>query len=241
VWNAGTGRPVTPLLPHGGRVVAASFGDQTRSVTIASRGAVCTWRMPQEWIGQTETENGQNADRNVRAAKLEGGRAQPGRSIGKKGTTADGRRLEIRQAEGGIRVHSSGPGELFTAEPGTPLTPVMAHPGAVQFAAFSPDGLYVATADEFGDVRVWDSLSGELLVAAHRMQSPIVAMDEGKVKCADGAEYHWAPGRVDEKLEYLLRQAHVLAGRRIDENQQDSLLDAHQLRDEWEMFKRESK
>src|SRR5262249_58729790 len=46
------------------------------------------------------------------------------------------------------------------------LSPPLLHDGAINFACFSPDGHYVATACSDRTVHVWDVLSGKLAMPA---------------------------------------------------------------------------
>jgi len=57
--------------------------------------------------------------------------------------------------------------------PATPLP--LSHPDDVVDAAFSPDGTFVVTSTDGGDARVWDRLSGRLLMDLPRLTGGIVS------------------------------------------------------------------
>jgi WD40 repeat protein len=230
VWDVETGRAVTPLLPHGGAVLDSVFAEQNRTLTIVSRGAICSWRLPVGWASSRDAPVEQGGDHASRSARPEGLHAQD-RELSKRSAIVNGRRIEARETQGGIRV--------FASDTGEPVGPVLDHARPVLHVGFCPDGTLLATADESGDVRVWDSETGELLVPARRPSLPIVDIDGAKVVCAGGKEYTWEVEGSNESPECLQAHARVLACARIDDVRQRQPLDARELRAEWNAYQRQ--
>jgi WD40 repeat protein/tRNA A-37 threonylcarbamoyl transferase component Bud32 len=138
VWDAATGQPLTPPLPHGHRVFSVAFSPDSRYL-VAGTGS--EWR-----IWDTAGGRGyfplQSAPRlGVRCAAL----------------SPKGRRLATADRFGHIRVWDITTGRLV-------LGPFPHGNGAqgplVQAIVFSPDGRRILTAGQDRLARVWDAATG---------------------------------------------------------------------------------
>ena len=136
VWDAATGRPITPPFQHAEGVAWAAFSpDGTRVVTASED------RTAQVWDA------------------TDGRRLTPPLSHGDDVTRAvfspDGTRIATASSDRSARV--------WDPSDGRPLTPPLEHDGQVTGVAFSPDGTLLVTTSTDGTARVWDARSGERL------------------------------------------------------------------------------
>ncbi|MDR3636502.1 MAG: protein kinase [Isosphaeraceae bacterium] len=122
------------------------------------------------------------------------------RRLGRAGASV--RRLEF-SPDGGrlLVVRSSGPGPqreggglaVWDVATGTLLFGSDEHPGAVTDAAFSPDGLRLASADRTGQVRIQEAAGGRFLLTLRGPAGPIARL----AFSPDGHRLFAAGGRVD--------------------------------------------
>lgn len=77
----------------------------------------------------------------------------------------------------GLRIVSSGGDDkvarIWDANTGTLLMTLRGHAGAVEFAAFSPDGDRIITGSDDGTAKIWDSQSGDLLQTLPKQGSEV--------------------------------------------------------------------
>ena len=62
-----------------------------------------------------------------------------------------------------VTASDDGTAKIWDANKGTLLFTLVGHTGAVNYAAFSPDGKHVATSSTDNTARIWDAQTGELL------------------------------------------------------------------------------
>jgi WD40 repeat protein len=128
VWDAATGKPLTPPLVHPHVIHGAAFSpDGSRLVTWSVDGTAQTW----------DTTTGEP-------------RSPPLVHQGEVKTAAfspDGTRVVTASWDRTARV--------WDAATGRPWSSVLGHPVAVEGAAFSPDGSRVVTWSVDGTARLW--------------------------------------------------------------------------------------
>jgi dipeptidyl aminopeptidase/acylaminoacyl peptidase len=129
VWDADSGRPLTPLLAHASPVSSASFSPDGRRVATASYDN--TARVWDAASGQPLSPPLAHDDAVVSAS-----------------FSPDGRRVATASSDKTARV--------WDAVSGQPLTPPLAHGDRVRSVSFSPDGRRVATASDDTTARVWE-------------------------------------------------------------------------------------
>ncbi len=178
VWDAATGRPITPPFQHAEGVAWAAFSpDGTRVVTASDDRTVRVWDATS---GRPITPAMEHRGRVNRAAfspdgtrvvtasedrtaqvwdATDGRRLTPPLSHGDDVTRAvfspDGTRIATASSDRSARV--------WDPSDGRPLTPPLEHDGQVTGVAFSPDGTLLVTTSTDGTARVWDARSGERL------------------------------------------------------------------------------
>jgi WD40 repeat protein/serine/threonine protein kinase len=169
VWDAATGQPLSPPLPHGGPVRSAAFSPDGRRLVTASDD-----RTARVW----DTATGRPAGITLaHEARVHSAAFSP-----------DGRRL-VTSADRTARV--------WNAATGQPVSPPLLHGGPVQSAAFSPDGRRVVTASDDRTARVWDAATGQSLIPwlSHQgiVQSAAFSPDGRRVvtASADGIAQVW--------------------------------------------------
>lgn len=154
VWDAKTGKPITPPLKHYSFVNHAAFSPDGRRVVTDGKGA-------QIWDATT----------GKRLNVLE-----PGGQINQATFSPDGRFI--------VTCGADGKAQLWEAESGTAVSPPMRHDGSVNSAAFSPDGRRLVTASDMpnsslltgrtGQLRVWDVATGEPITASFPIEGTAV-------------------------------------------------------------------
>src|SRR5262249_35283037 len=139
IYNARTGQPATPPMPHGHQVfVSAPYGftpDGRRIVTGCLDSLVRIW----------DTTTGQQTVPPMKHAHYASASFSP-----------DGRWVLSWSNDGTARV--------WSAPTAAPRCDPMRPPAVVTWAVFSPDGTRVATLCADQAVRVWDAATGRLLL-----------------------------------------------------------------------------
>ena len=143
VWDATTGKPVSPPLKHGDKIWWASFSPDGRRVVTASADNTA-----QVWDAESGTKVGQplKHDNDLTLAEF----------------SPDGRLVLTASRDNTAR--------LWDSITGRPHSPPLRHTGPVMYAAFSPDGRRVVTASDDHTARVWDVGTGKPLVPPMRNQ-----------------------------------------------------------------------
>jgi len=136
VWDATSGRPITPSLVHTGEVLTAQFSRDGRLVVTASRDR--TARVWDAQSGQPVTEPLVHRD-HVHWAEF----------------SPDGERV--------ITASTDDTACIWNVRTGRPIVPPLQHPRMVGRAVFSPDGRRVATASIDRTARIWDASTGQAL------------------------------------------------------------------------------
>jgi eukaryotic-like serine/threonine-protein kinase len=136
VYDAVTGQPITPPLPHNGTVFHAAFGPDSHHVVTASQdGTARAWELrPEEMRARS---------------------SRPGSVVNRVSSSPDGHRIVLACGDGAARI--------LDATSGRPLGSPLQHAQTVVYACFSPDGTYVVTASKDGTARVWDGTTGQAL------------------------------------------------------------------------------
>jgi WD40 repeat protein/tetratricopeptide (TPR) repeat protein len=181
VWDAATGRPLTPLMKHPDLINDVSFSpDGRRVATSCDDGAARVWNaltgqpvIPPLHHGSSMrhvafSPDGRRiltagGDAAVQAWDAATGRLLFNLHRGGTGGTAvfspDGRRIVTT---GGLSQIA----RVWDAATGRPVTPPLPHRGRVHGASFSPDGRWLVTAAGTrpggdSEIRLWDAGTGE--------------------------------------------------------------------------------
>jgi WD40 repeat protein/tetratricopeptide (TPR) repeat protein len=148
VWDAATGRSISPPLRPRGGILSARFSPDGRRLLTAGSG-----REAQVWD------------------------IQPGATPSLTLLHDDDLLLAIFSPDGS-RILTAGreSARFWEAATGRPSLPALRHPGAVRQAAFSPDGLRLVLAGDDQSARVWDAVTGEPVSPALRSTDTIAAV-----------------------------------------------------------------
>jgi WD40 repeat protein len=151
LWNATDGEQLQPFLGSNGTANWAAFSPDGQWVVIASND-----HLARVWdLAGTIEGRGEGAKSGSPRPSSLVARPSPGRWL-----SADGRL--VIEAKGGRAQISV----VATGEPGRPkpVGKTLEHASQVLHASFSPDNGRVATASDDNAVRIWDTLTGELLI-----------------------------------------------------------------------------
>jgi WD40 repeat protein/serine/threonine protein kinase len=171
VWDAATGRPVSPALAHDGEVTYAAFSpDGRRVITVSDDKTARVWDAA---TGQPLTPLLQHQSQVWRAEFSPDGRRVfvSGSKTRQLWDVTTGQSLTSVANQVGLNwiVFSPdwrrvltidwGKAQIWDEATGQPLAPPLQHQYQVTQAAFSPDGRRVFTASG-REVRVWDTVTG---------------------------------------------------------------------------------
>ncbi|HVS38515.1 MAG TPA: WD40 repeat domain-containing serine/threonine protein kinase [Gemmataceae bacterium] len=162
------------------------------------------------------------------------------RSIRRVAFSADGARILLAGADGVVEVRQARTGERVASPPDS---------GRAE-PQFSPDGGLVLGDDAAGGVHVWETATGWDIAPSLHEGGPVKAAafrPDGKeivVVGADGVVCTWrlppvSDGAEDRPPAELTPLAQVLAGARLDENEQRQPLDARGLKAAWDKLPHE--
>lgn len=149
IWDAQTGAPRTPLLPHDGPVTIARFSpDGLRALTAGRDGTVKLW--------------------NARTGALLQALSHPAFVVAAE-FSPDGRRIATACDDGILR--------LWDAELGRPIEreAPMRHPDGISSAALAADGRRMLAASRDGTVHVWDLETGSPVASVVHRGAEVVA------------------------------------------------------------------
>jgi WD40 repeat protein/serine/threonine protein kinase/tetratricopeptide (TPR) repeat protein len=198
VWDAATGRPITPPLGTAGAVQQVAFSPGGGRVLAVTAGGPASRDRVRVWDAATGRPVGEPV---VHPQGLLDAAFSP-----------DGRRVATAGADGGLR--------LWDVEGGSVLGS-SGHADAVMHLTFSPDGRRLLTASQDGTARLWDADSGQP-VAVFPHASPVLqatfAEDGHSVVtgCADGAVRTWRLAPDDRPADDWAAVARVLNAGQAD-------------------------
>jgi WD40 repeat protein/serine/threonine protein kinase len=167
VWDAATGNPITPSLPHRGiqpELLNSPFSpDGLRLVTFTSH-ATSTGSVASE-VRISDASSGELVLPPLKYAGV----------VFHVGFSPDSRRLIVAGATGTRADALAGEAQVWDALTGQPLSPPLHHGGLVGHAAFSPDGARVVTSSTDRTTRIWDAVTGRELIRIPGSSSMIYA------------------------------------------------------------------
>jgi WD40 repeat protein/serine/threonine protein kinase len=149
VWDARTGRPISPELPYDATVFKLDFSPDSRSLLTASG---------------SQREFGRPGEARILDAATGALRVPPITTPGSclaARFSPDGRRL-ITASRSATGWTDKGEARIWDAATGHPLTPPLEHTLTVLDAFFSPDGRLAVTVSD--TIRVWDAATGVALL-----------------------------------------------------------------------------
>ncbi|HEY5914274.1 MAG TPA: protein kinase [Verrucomicrobiae bacterium] len=150
IWDAETGRPVSPIISHGAPVTSGALSPDEKFIATASRdGQVKVW--------DTFT-----------AREICPPLPHPS-PVTRVGFCPDGRLVATVCEDFRVR--------LWRVPEGTEASVLLAHEEWIHDLAFSPDGRFLATASQDGMARVWDIRTGRLSYPPLRHRGAVLDVD----------------------------------------------------------------
>jgi WD40 repeat protein len=190
VWDAGSGKPLSPPLSHDGAVLSVAFSpDGTGIVTASADGTARVW----------DAASGE-----PRSPPLEHHRAVLSAVFNADGTAV-------------VTASADGTAQIWNAASGQPLSPPLQHRDTVVSAAFSFDGLRVVTASWDQTAQVWDAVSGKPvsppLLHRSTVMSAVFSPDGTRVATAslDGTARIWDAASGKSRSPPLAHDGNVLS------------------------------
>ncbi|MBN2508084.1 MAG: protein kinase [Verrucomicrobia bacterium] len=176
IWDAATGKPLLPPLPHSNWVTWIAFSpDGERLATACKDGATRLWNAATgdplgpvlrhtQWVNSVQfSPDGRSVVTASDDQTAQVWDAASGRPVGQRLRhrgdvrhavfSPDGRRVATASADHKARI--------WDAQTGEPVSPPLPHGGTVLWVAFSPDGLFLLTAAFDKTARLWDAYTGE--------------------------------------------------------------------------------
>jgi WD40 repeat protein/tetratricopeptide (TPR) repeat protein/tRNA A-37 threonylcarbamoyl transferase component Bud32 len=226
VWDAATGRALTPPLKHPGIIWSAVFspdgrrvvtgcndlGQQTVHVWDAATGQL-VFAPLKHGIGVLSVEfspDGRrfvSASKNLTAQVWDAATGQPvgsplkhNHEVQRAVFSPDGTRVATASWDQTARV--------WDATTGQPVTPPLKHNGQVNHARFSPDGRQVITAGADKTAMIWDAITGQLMLPPLKHNGDVsraeFSPDGTRVVTSSGLVRVWdltSPGPVTTAIE----------------------------------------
>jgi WD40 repeat protein/tetratricopeptide (TPR) repeat protein len=218
IWEVATGRAVLPPLQDRSRVNDVTFSPDGRFLLAAYSDSTFAELHAQQWDVGTGRPHGPPLRHHDGVLSV--------------AYSPDGRRIATASEDRTARVWDSS---------GEPLTQPLSHQHQVLVAVFSPDGRRLATGSLDGTARVWDVATGEPL------SPPLLHKDRTKVGSVafspdgrrlvtsglEGTARIWDLPPDNRPVDLIVRQAQLLAGRRLDRTDAEIALSASELSDAW--------
>ena len=222
IWDAATGSPIVSPLRHDTEVICAAFHPNGQVLLTACSDGIIVERSAQQWEIAT------------------------GRRLGPPLKHGDGV-LWAAYSPDGTRVATASEdmtARIWDAATGAPVTPPLHHRHHVSSVDFSPDGRRLATCALDGTARVWNATTGEPLSAPfpHQNQSAVGFVkfrpDGNSILTSglDGTARLWDVALDDRRIDALISEAHVRAGKRIDQTGGEVPLSDEELVSAWAQF-----
>jgi WD40 repeat protein/serine/threonine protein kinase/tetratricopeptide (TPR) repeat protein len=212
VFDAHSGSPISPPLPHRGEITYAAFSpDGRRVVTTSVDQTARVW----------DAQSGAPVSPPLRHAS----------TVWFADFSPDGQRLVTASDDNTARIWDISSGKLST--------PPLRHDGTVLQARFSSEGKRVATASIDQTARVWDAESGQTLTPP--LQHPwsvrqVRFTADGRTlltTSSAGTVWSWDLPTTTRAIEDLVQLAQLLSGSRIDEHRGIMPLESSELKEMW--------
>ncbi|MCD6049416.1 MAG: repeat-containing protein [Verrucomicrobia bacterium] len=216
VWDATTGKAITPPLEHSDRVVLASFSpDGTKVVTASWDNTARIWDASTGKPLSPPLEH---------TAELTLASFSP-----------DGRFVVTASADNTARIWNAATGEA--------VTPFLQHNGWVVAATFSPDSTRVVTASWDNTARIWDTYTGAPVTPPllHRDRVDHASFtQDGRIlftASADGTTRLWDFTPDARPIDDIAPLAQLLSGRRLDNTGSLVPVSATRLAENWDTLR----
>lgn len=216
VWDATTGKAITPPLEHSDRVVLASFSpDGTKVITASWDNTARIW--------DASTGNPLSPPLE-HTAELTLASFSP-----------DGRFVVTASADNTARIWNASTGEA--------VTPFLQHNGWVVAATFSPDSTRVVTASWDNTARIWDTYTGAPVTPPlmHRDRVDHASFtQDGRIlftASADGTTRLWDFTPDARPIDDIAPLAQLLSGRRLDNTGSLVPVSATKLAENWDTLR----
>jgi WD40 repeat protein/serine/threonine protein kinase len=220
VWEAATGRPLTPPIRHQGPVPQAVFSPDGRRLLTITLGPSADGYQVQVWDAASGRPVSPPFAQSQRVLCAKFG--------------PDGQQVATGSFDGTVR--------LWEAATGKPLPALVGHTAPVWDLAFSPDGRRLVTASDDGTARLWETGTGQRLdVLRHPqgVQYAAFAADGYSVvtACQDGTVRTWRLRTDRRPVAAWTALAGVLTGRRADPSGVATPIDPAVLERTWQALR----
>ena len=219
IWDAATGSPLMSPLRHDTQVSCVAFHPNGRVLLTACSDGIIVERAAHQW--------------EIATGRPKGPPLKHGDGVMWAAYSPDGNRVATASEDMTARI--------WDAATGAPVTPPLHHRHQVSSVDFSPDGRRLATCALDGTARVWDATTGEPLSAqfSHQNQTAVGFVkfrpDGSSILTGglDGTPRLWDVALDDRRIDALISQAHVRAGKRIDQTGGEVPLSDEELVSAW--------